>query len=200
MTDPDAALSVLRRKIEVLADDFAAGKLNRAQFTAMYQRYSEQRAIIERLLARNPDSTAWQQVMSVPGQTGFLLAQHAAMPLACAVYQEGNLTPLLKVGAPSLTSGLAAQVLLRLWARADRPVPGLGRRAIDFGEWLIVAAGQRAATLVVFSQEPAARQAIIVRDAHADFERANLTLLARGTATPERLVFPQRGLLEQGGG
>lgn len=198
--DPDAALTVLRRKIETVADEFAAGSLNRAQFTAMYQRYSDQRAIIERLIARNPDSDAWRQVLSVPGQTGFLRAQHAAMVLACAVYQEGNLSPLLKIGAPSLTSGLAASILLRLWSRADRPVPGLGRRAIDLGEWLIVAAGQRAATLVIFSQEPAARQAIVVRDTHADFERANLTLLARGTVSPERLVFPQRGLLEHGGG
>src|SRR3954463_3466970 len=60
-TNPNAALNTLRGKMELVSDEFAQGKINRAQFNAVYKRYSEQRTIIERLLERNPDSEAWKQ-------------------------------------------------------------------------------------------------------------------------------------------
>ena len=53
-TNPNSALNTLRRKMELVSDEFAQGKINRAQFNAVYKRYSEQRTIIERLVERNP--------------------------------------------------------------------------------------------------------------------------------------------------
>lgn len=196
VTDPQTALQVLRRKMEAIADEFSAGKLNRAQFNAMYQRYSEQRTIIERLLQRNPQSDAWKQVIAQRGQTGFLRAQYAAIPLMFALFLHGNLKPLMRSGAPVLPDELATRLLMRVWNMPSRPRQGLGRRQLTNDEWLIMATGDYAATLVVFSQEPALAQVELVRDQHADFERANLTLLSRGVVSPERMVFPQRALLE----
>src|SRR5690606_18563985 len=54
--DPDAALVSLRQRMKLTADEFAEGKINRAQFHALYARYSEQRSIIERLLERDPET------------------------------------------------------------------------------------------------------------------------------------------------
>lgn len=195
-TDPQIALQVLRRKMEAISDEFSAGKLNRAQFNAMYKRYSEQRTIIERLVARNPDSDAWKQVIAQRGQTGFLRSQFAAAPLMYALFLHGNLKPLIRSGAPVLPDDLAARLLMRVWNMPNRPNQGLGRRQLANDEWLIMATGEYASTLVVFSQEPAISQVQLVRDQHADFERANLTLLSRGSTAPERMVFPQRSLLE----
>src|SRR3954463_16120705 len=62
-TNPNAALNTLRRKMELVSDEFAQGKINRGQFNAVYKRYSEQRTIIERLIERNPNSDAWKQVI-----------------------------------------------------------------------------------------------------------------------------------------
>jgi hypothetical protein len=48
----------------------------------------------------------------------------------------------------------------------------------------------------MFNAEPSNAQARLVRDLHADFERANQAALARGWIVPERMVFPQRALVE----
>src|SRR5262245_27349023 len=78
--DPTAALENLRGKMEGVARDYAGGKLNRAQFNAIYGRYDEQRKIIERLLERDPENDAWQHVAE-PGHTQFLLNHFQARPL-----------------------------------------------------------------------------------------------------------------------
>src|SRR5262245_43017550 len=45
----EAALEGLREKTAEIANEFAAGKLNRAQFSAMYASYNERRVIIEQI-------------------------------------------------------------------------------------------------------------------------------------------------------
>jgi seryl-tRNA synthetase len=87
-------------------------------------------------------------------------------------------------------------MLERVLAQPSRPPLGLGRRAIDEDHWLILAVGEHAATAVIFSLEPSFAQARLVRDLHADFERANKAALARGWIVPDHMVFPQRALTE----
>lgn len=195
-TDPVAALSTLRRKMETVADEFAEGKINRAQFNAMYRRYSEQRTIIERMVERNPDTDAWKQVLSVKGQTKFLRNQFEAQTLYYIVYRHNRFEPITAEGKPpsNLTPILAA--LNRVWAMPNRPESGLGRKSIDDGRWMILATGVYTATAIIFSREPSTAQARLVRDLHADFERANHAALSRGWITPEHMVFPQRALTE----
>jgi hypothetical protein len=48
----------------------------------------------------------------------------------------------------------------------------------------------------MFMLEPSPMQANKVRDLHSDFERANRMALERGTKSLDRLVFPQRALVE----
>jgi hypothetical protein len=197
-TNPGSAMNTLRTKMEFIADEFAQGKINRAQFNAMYKRYSEQRTIIERLIERNPDSDAWKQVISVKGQTGFLRHHFAAQPLFYAVYRHHDYKPILHGGKQPPDTSLLHPVLKLVWSMSTRPKNGLGRKPLGESNWLILAVGDYAATTVVFSVEPSIAQARLVRDLHADFERANQAALARGWIMPERMVFPQRALVETG--
>jgi hypothetical protein len=87
-------------------------------------------------------------------------------------------------------------VIKQLWGMKNRPVGGVARKAIGNNLWLVVATGSYSVTLVMFMLEPSLAQAQIVRDLHADFERANLSSLSRGTAWLDRMVFPQRSLVE----
>lgn len=195
--DPNHALIDLRRKTEALVDEYAQGVINRVQFNALYQRYSEQRAIIEKLIERNPGSDAWRQVVSNRGQTGFLRARLKAEPVTFGVFAAGQPNALLTSGERTLESRLPAPAILRaVWAMPNRPAIGLGRKALQDDEWLVMAVGTTAATLVIFSLEPSKAQAQLVRDLHVDFERANQMALARGWLAADRLVFPQRALLE----
>jgi hypothetical protein len=196
--DPLHALVLLRRKVEALVDEYAQGSINRVQFNALYQRYSDQRAIIEKLMQRNPDTDAWRQVVSSRGQTGYLRARLEAQPVCFSVYAAGAETPLLTAGDSAAAAVIPAEALLHaVWAMPHRPSIGLGRKPLDSEQWLVMAVGNKAATLVVFSLEPSKTQAQLLRDLHIDFERANQMALERGWLAAERLVFPQRALFEQ---
>jgi hypothetical protein len=196
--DPREALILLRQKTETAVDEYARGTINRVQFNALYQRYNEQRAIIEKLMQRNPDSDAWRQVVSSRGQTGFLRARLEAQPLSFSIYAAAQPAPLLTGGPLDLRATFPAETALRaVWAMPNRPAIGMGRKPLRDDRWLVMAVGTRAATLVVFSLEPSKAQAQLLRDLHVDFERANQMALERGWLAPERLVFPQRALFEQ---
>lgn len=189
-------MNTLRQKMELVADEFSQGKINRAQFNAVYKRYSEQRTIIERLIERNPKSDAWRQVIGVTGQTGFLRSHFAAQPLYYVIYRNNAAEPIV-VGGKNKPDPAAIQPVLHLvWSMPSRPKNGLGRKPIGDNHWLILAIGDYATTVVMFSLEPSIAQARLVRDLHADFERANHAALARGWVMPDRMVFPQRALVE----
>ena len=83
-----------------------------------------------------------------------------------------------------------------MWVRLALAI--IGAQVLARGIVLLLAVGDFAATAVMFSLEPANAQARLVRDLHADFERANQAALARGWIVPERMVFPQRALVEGG--
>jgi hypothetical protein len=191
-----SAMDALRAKMELIADEFAQGKINRAQFNAMYERYSEQRTIIERLIERNPESDAWKQVLNTKGHTGFLRSHFAAQAQYYLVYRHTKYEPILSGGRQQPNEELLKPVLGLVWSMRNRPKAALGRKQLGERDWLILACGEHAATAVMFSAEPSNAQARLVRDLHADFERANQAALARGWIVPERMVFPQRALVE----
>ena len=193
---PQGALTGLRQKMETIANEYAEGKINRAQFNAMYGRYSEQRAIIERLLERNPSSEAWKQVVGSRGHTGFLRHHFESQALYFMVYRIGDREPMMVGGKHGPVMDHVEPVIKQLWAMKNRPVGGIARKSVGNNLWLVVATGSYAVTLVMFMLEPSLAQAQIVRDLHADFERANLASLSRGTAWLDRMVFPQRSLVE----
>ena len=58
--DPQDVLALIRGKIKSLTRDYSAGKINAAQFNAVYRHYTEKRTIIEKIIERNPNSDAWR--------------------------------------------------------------------------------------------------------------------------------------------
>jgi hypothetical protein len=181
--------------MERVASEFAAGRLNRAQFNAMYGRYSEQRTIIERLIQRNPGNDAWKNVAK-PGHTTFLRHHFEAKPLYYVIYQHNRTTPLMLGGQQQPNMTQISDVLKALWGMKERPKAGLARKEMGNGQWLVLALGVHTVTLVMFMLEPSPMQANKVRDLHNDFERANRIALERGTKSLDRMVFPQRALVE----
>ncbi len=194
--NPQAALEQIRHKMEVVANEFSQGKINRAQFNAIYGRYGEQRTIIERLIERNPENAAWKQA-AAPGHTSFLRDHFEARLQYYLVYQHNIATPLMMGGKQQADMNEVSLVLRSLWSMKNRPKIGLARKDMTNGQWLVLALGEFAVTLALFALEPSAAQANLVRDLHADFERANRRALERGTRSLDRFVFPQRALTEK---
>jgi hypothetical protein len=193
--DPGAALERLRKKMEAVANEFAEGKINRAQFNAIYGRYTEQRAIIERIIARDPHSSAWQRVASA-GHTSFLRDHFEARCMYYVIYRLDWARPLMMGGPQQPDMQDIEGVLTGLNRMTNRPRSGLARKAMGNGQWLVLALGERTVTLALFNLEPSNAQLNRVRDLHNDFERANRRALDRGTGTLEKMVFPQRALIE----
>jgi hypothetical protein len=194
--NPVLALETLRKKMETVASEFAAGRINRAQFNAIYGRYDEQRTIIERILERNPDSSAWKQVVR-SGHTSFLRDHFEARCMYYLVYRFNMPTPLTMGGPQQPDLAQIEPVLTAVYNMQKRPENGLARKDLGSGQWLVLALGAYSITLVMFNLEPSAAQLNRVRDLHKDFERANRSALERGTRTLEKMVFPQRALVEQ---
>ena len=192
--DPQGALERLRRQLSRVAQEFADGNLNRAQFNAIYNRYSEQRRIIEGILSRDPGSQAWQQVAR-PGHTGFLRQYYEAHLLFYGVYPLGATDPIFDHGA-CLEPEHCLSVLRSLPALLQQhgALKPARRKIGEDGHWLVVVPGAHSVSLALYSLEPAERQFEQIADLHDDFERANIHVLQRGDFTPDRLVFPQRAL------
>jgi hypothetical protein len=194
--NPLQALDQLRERMERVAAEYADGKLNRAQFNAIYAKLSEQRAIIEKLRQRDPNSPAWKTVVENVN-TRFLREHFQARLLYFLVYQHGKPTPLMMGGTQQPNMERIAQVLQQLWSMKSRPRSGLARKDMGNGQWLVLAVGEFSLTIALYMLEPSVQQMNLVRDLQADFERANSASLHQGTRSLDRFVFPQRALTEQ---
>ncbi|MBN1287744.1 MAG: hypothetical protein JXB47_20255 [Anaerolineae bacterium] len=193
----ERALARLREKMAQVATEFATGKINRAQFNAIYSRYNEQRQITERLLERNPNSQAWRQVVK-EGHTTFLRQHYQAHVLSYALYDNESSMPLYSLGNFKIETSLLVPMLSSFRAAASEMFgAGLKSTEIEGGRWLVFVPGRFTTSIVLFSVEPASRQLDLVQDLHRDFERANQQALARGVRDQETLVFPQRALVER---
>ncbi len=193
----ETALETLRQKTAGVANEFAEGKINRAQFSSMYAYYNEKRVIIEQLLMRDPGTQAWQQVAR-PGHTTFLRQHFEARVLAFGVYDIGKFEPIAAQGTLKLPTASIQPILTALYIvmRNRKDLKPLSRRS-DNGNWLTIIPGVYTSAVALFSLEPAAVQVMLVYDLHRDFERANRNALERGIRQSDQLVFPHRALFEQ---
>lgn len=193
-TNPNSALQTIREKMQGVVAEYSNGDINASQFNAVYQHYSEKRDIIELMLERNPNSDAWRSVVQ-QGYTGHLRSQFQAKPLHYAVFKRGNTSPLLSSGKLSRKTAQQIHQMLRVVFAMKTQRTGLARKSIGNGNWLVVSIGQQALTIVTFTLQPSSIQTTKVRDLHEDFEMANKRAL-KNNAPSDRLVYPQRALLE----
>ncbi|MAU13584.1 MAG: hypothetical protein CL607_27455 [Anaerolineaceae bacterium] len=188
-------LAWLRDRLTMLSDEYAAGNLNAPQFNALYRHYSEKRILVERLIERDPDSKAWQAAAQ-PGFTQNLRDRFQSRPKYYVVFKRGRAEPLIASG--KLPEEVAREVLK--FSRAIWRLPswkkGLARKQLSDGYWMMLVTGDTTFTMAVYFMEPSGNQGIELSNMHTDFERANEGPLARNMP-PDRLVFPQRALLEQ---
>ncbi len=191
---PGERIAYIRDKMEQVANEYAEKRLSRAQFNAIYTHYNEQRQLIEKIIARDPDNPGWKQAAR-SGKTEFLRQHFDSQALNYVIYLHHNQKPIMGGGTRPDTRRIR-ELLRTLWSMKKTRV-GVARLGLTGGEWLILAAGYYSVTLVTFYPEPSGEKINYIRDLHQDFERANGLLLARGKVNKAQMVFPQRALLEK---
>lgn len=206
--DPAAALIRIEERMARTKRELAAGKINQAQFQAVYTHYAEQKALIRRLISRSqrPDAVqsavpgAVQRVVAAgAGHTGFLRRHHEARLKGLAVFDNQSGMRIKASGAFEVSVAVIAPLLDHLEEVENAPIPGGEARftQIAGGRWLAYVSGHRTTTMAVFSAEPSARQLARQFTLHYRFESDNEDLLRMGYLDPEALTFPQQALFER---
>lgn len=193
-SSPRSALQSIREKMQGVVSEYSNGDINASQFNAVYQHYAEKRDIIERMIERNPNSDAWKSVVQ-QGYTGHLLSQFQAKATHYAVFRRGNTTPLISSGKLNRKTAQQIHQMLKIVLKMKTQRTGLARKSVGNGNWLVMSIGNKSLTIVTFTLQPSSLQTSKVRDLHEDFEIANERAL-KNNVPPDRLVFPQRALLE----
>ena len=75
--EAEGYLRAVSDKMMKLAEDFALGRVNRAQFEELYRHYLDERAAIERLLETQPGTPAWKGAVT-EGESVLIKRKHAA--------------------------------------------------------------------------------------------------------------------------
>ena len=190
------ALERLRQKMAAVAQEYDDGKINRAQFDAIYQRYQEQRQITERLVERDPETGAWQSVVR-PGHTSFLREKYEAKVESYAIYHLKKQEQIVRTGHIQIPDKQVLPIVHRLNSvTRQNAQPRSANRILEDERWVLFIPGKYSLAVVIFSLEPSLAQIEHVQDVQNDFERANNQLLQRIDYDLRQMVFPHRALFE----
>ncbi len=189
-------LGAVSKKMMRLAEDFAAGRVNRTQFEKLYRHYLQERETIERLLESQPGSAAWKGAVT-EGESVLIKRKHAAEPLGYAIYLNANSMPIRSVGDFRIDSALLVPMLSSFRsATAEIFGSGLKSSEIEGGRWMCFVPGVYTTLIVLFSLEPARLQMEMLEQLHRHFERANQPAFEAGLPDATKLVYPHAAAFE----
>lgn len=199
-TDPraqgEAYIATIHQKMSDLVAEFAAGKINRAQFHHVYDRYQRQIMTVEQLITES-DPTAWQDAVIESENTFDLRHRLMARALGMSIYDNANDERIETLGEFEADNALIASILRSYRsAAAETFRAGLRSKQMENGRWLCFAPGEFTTLVALFSLEPAEQQLRTISRMHQDFESANQAALANRHADPERLAYPFLAFLE----
>jgi hypothetical protein len=191
----------VREKLDRLVEDFAKGRVNRAQFEELYSHYQEERQVVERLMTSRPSSDAWRLAVT-EGQSVGIRRRLAARVLGYAVYANHDETPLRVYGEfASLNEKWVAPLLEKM--RSDKLFTvGSFDTGSEGASCLCAVSGKFTTLLALFTTEPAGIQLQSLEDLHSHFEQANHRVLERHNPSQSRplqvddLVFPYAAVFE----
>ncbi len=195
LEDPQAYLKRVQEKINNLAEEFASGSINQAQFQELYDHYRREQQTVKRYVEMAPQSDEWKAA-TTEGKSVLIRQQHSAKVMGYAVYDNESGMPLNTIGEFQVEAELAIP-MLSSYRAAAKEIFGAGMRSteIEGGEWLGYMPGEYTTLMALFSTNPASQQLESLEELHLLFERANRTLLSNPPIDPNELVFPHKYFL-----
>lgn len=190
--DIDEALELLNEKMKDITRELAVGKINQAQFQAIYSRYREQREIIQRLKERAPESDAWQRVAAHEGITGILRKQHEALVTGVVVILNDGTKFIKKFGDVELNKEFGQHMLATVKSSQETQDAST---QIDDGRWLNLVSGPYTTSIFFFSAEPSANLRERSKIIHEEFERVNRDAFASQQIVTGELEYPHQLLI-----
>jgi hypothetical protein len=173
-----------------LAEEFASGAINQAQFQELFDHYQKEQQTVKRWLKIAPDSDAWQDA-TTEGKSVIIRAGNVARVIGYAIYENNSGMPLNTIGQFEVDPELVVP-MLSSYRAATQEIFGGGMRSsqIEGGRWLCFVPGEFSTLMALFSTGPAELQLNSLDELHRLFERANRNLLSEQHIDPRALVFP----------
>jgi hypothetical protein len=190
LQESQAYLARVQEKINKLAEEFAAGSINRAQFQELYDHYRKEQQTVKRWIEMDPQSEAWKE-LTTEGKSVVIRQQYTAKVLGYAIYENLSGMSLQNIGEFKVEPDLFVP-MLSSYRTATKEIFGAGMRSteIEGGQRLTFVPGEFTTLMALFSSDPAPKQMETLEELHLLFERANRTLLSQQTVNPDELVFP----------
>jgi len=190
LEESQAYLAKVQEKINKLAEEFAAGVINRGQFQELYDHYRREQQTVKRWIEMDPKSEAWKE-LTTEGKSVVIRQQYTAKVMGYAIYENESGMPLSTIGEFEVEPDLFVP-MLSSYRTATQEIFGAGMSSteIEGGRRLTFVPGEFTTLMALFSSDPAPKQMDSLEELHLLFERANRTLLSRATVNPDELVFP----------
>jgi hypothetical protein len=188
-------LSRVQAKITRLAEEFAAGTINRAQFNELFEHYQRERRTIEAWIDTAGDRDDWRKA-STEGRSVIIRKRYTAGVLGYAIYENDSGMPLNTIGRFELDPALAVP-MLSSFRSATKEIFGGGVQStqIEGGRWMCFVPGELTTLMAIFTTEPATQQLKSLEELHRLFEQANKPFLQAQPVNPDALVFPHAHFL-----
>jgi hypothetical protein len=190
LEESQAYLGKVQEKINKLAEEFAAGAINRGQFQELYDHYRREQQTVKRWIEMDPKSEAWKE-LTTEGKSVVIRQQYTAKVMGYAIYENESGMPLSTIGEFEVEPDLFVP-MLSSYRAATQEIFGAGMSSteIEGGRRLSFVPGEFTTLMALFSSDPAPKQMDSLEELHLLFERANRTLLSQESVDPDELVFP----------
>jgi hypothetical protein len=187
-------------KMTQCVEDFASGKINRAQFQQLYAHYEREIAVISQLLAEADDPNAWRKAVT-EGESVYIRKRHQARSTGFAIYDTDSGMPIETLGDFEVDSALLVPMLSSYHSATTEIFrAGMRNTQMENGQWLCFVPGRFTTLITLFSQEPTEQQLEMLSRMHDHFEIANREALETRTAQPGELALPFLAILKQAAG
>jgi hypothetical protein len=193
-------LSRTYAKMTKCVEDFAGGKINRAQFQQLYAHYEREVSVVGQLLAESDDPGAWRRAVT-EGESVVIRKRHQARSIGFAIYYNDSGMPIETLGEFTVESALLIP-MLSSYRSATTEIFRAGMRSTEMenGQWLCFVPGRFTTLITLFTQEPSEQQLEVLNRMHGHFEIANHDALSNGTAQPGELALPFLAILKKATG
>ena len=185
-------LNKVQEKISRIAEEFAEGQVNRAQFQELFDHYQRERRTILAWIDTTSEVPNWRE-LAAEGRSMIIRRQHKARVLGYAICEQQSGLPLRSIGMFEEDPELVVP-MLTAYRSATEEIFGAGMRSteIEGGRWLCFVAGEFTTLMVLFSNEPARKDLEGLDELLRTFERMNRYILRRQPIHPDDLFLPYR--------
>src|SRR3990172_5888435 len=185
-------LNSVQEKIGRIAEGFAEGQVNRAQFQELFDHYQRERRTILAWIDTTAEVPNWRE-LAAEGRSMIIRRQHKARVLGYAICEQQSGLPLRSIGMFEEDPELVVP-MLTAYRSATEEIFGAGMRSteVEGGRWVCFVAGEFTMLMVLFSNEPARKDLEGLDELLRTFERMNRYILRRHPIPPDDLFLPYR--------